>query len=188
MSHLENQSILYKWQHGFRARHSRETPLTTFTHELSQNLDHRTQTDLIVLDFSKAFDKVSHKHLVLKLKYYGINSTVIAWINSFLTPRTQSVTLEGFQSDHIAVTSGVPQGSVLGPILFLIYINDLPNEIKSSIRLSADDAIMDRQILSQKDCTALQNDIHTRKVGAKVDHDIQSMCMMCLNYRIILLI
>ena len=158
MSHPESQSILYKWQHGFRARHSTETQ---FIHELSENLDHRTQTDLIVLDFSKAFDKVSHKHLILKLKYYGINSTVIAWINSFLTSRTQSVTLEEFQSDHIAVTSGVPQGSVFGPILFLIYINDLPNEIKSSIRLFADDAIMYRQILSQTDCTALQNDIHT---------------------------
>ena len=96
-----------------------------------------------------------------KLKYYGINSTVIAWINSFLTSRTQSVTLEGFQSDHIAVTSGVPQGSVLGPILLLMYINDLPNEIKSSIRLFADDAIMYRRIFSQTDCTALQNDIHT---------------------------
>ena len=117
--------------------------------------------DLIVLDFSKAFDKVSHKHLILKLNYYGINSTVIAWINSFLTPRTQSVTSEGFQSDHIAVTSGVPQGSVLGPILFLICINDLLNELKSSIRLVADDAIMYRHILSQTDCTVLQNDIHT---------------------------
>ena len=125
------------------------------------NLDHRIQSDLIILDFSKAFDKVSHKHLILKLKYYGINSAVITWINSFLTSRTQSVTLEGFQSDHIAVTSGVPQRSVLGPILFLIYMNDLPNEIKSSVRLFADDAIMYRQILSQTDCTALQNDIHT---------------------------
>ena len=71
--------------------------------------------------------------------------------------------MEGFQSDHIAVTSGVPQVSVLVPILFLMYINDLPNEIKSSIRLFADDAIMYRQILSQTHCrpTALQNDIHT---------------------------
>ena len=123
MSHHENQFILYKWQHGSRARISTETQLTTFIHELSQNLDHRTQTDLIVLDLSKTFDKVSHKHLILKLKYYGksskvIASKVIALINSFLTSSTQSVTLEGFQSDHIAVTSGVPQGSVLGPIVF----------------------------------------------------------------------
>ena len=77
MAHLDKYSILYRWQHGFRAKHSTDTKLTTFVHELSENLDQRKQTDVIILDFSKAFDKVSHKHLTLKLQYYGINKIVL---------------------------------------------------------------------------------------------------------------
>ena len=95
MAHLDKHSILYRWQYGFRATHSTDTQLTTFVHELSQNLDQRKQTDVIILDFSKAIDKVSHKHLALKLKYYGINKIVLNWINSFLTSRTQRVILDG---------------------------------------------------------------------------------------------
>ena len=109
MAHLDKHSILYRWQYGFRAKHSTDTQLTTFVHELSQNLDQRKQTDVIILDFSKAFDKVSHKHLALKLQYYGINKIVLDWINSFLTSRTQRVILDGATSDRIQVTSGVPQ-------------------------------------------------------------------------------
>ena len=160
MAHLDKHSILYRWQYGFRAKHSTDTQLTTFVHELSQNLDQRKQTDVIILDFSKAFDKVSHKHLALKLKYYGINKIVLDWINSFLTSRTQRVILDGATSDKIQVTSGVPQGSVLGPILFLLYINDLPTETHSHIRLFADDAILYREIKSNTDCTILQEDLN----------------------------
>ena len=158
MAHLDKHSILYRWQYVFRAKHSTDTQLTTFIHELSQNLDQRKQTDVIILDFSKAFDKVSHKNLALKLQYYGINKIVglLDWINSFLTSRTQRVILDGATSDKIQVTSGVPQGSVLGPILFLLYINDLPPETHSHIRLFADDAILYREIKSNTDCTILQ--------------------------------
>ena len=158
MAHLDKHSILYRWQYGFR--HSTDTQLTTFVHEISQNLDQRKQTDVIILDFSKAFDKVSHKHLGLKLQYYGINKIELDWINSFLTSRTQRVILDGATSDKIQVTSGVPQGSVLGPILFLLYINDLPTETHSNIRLFADDAILYREIKSNADCTILQEDIN----------------------------
>ena len=118
MAHLDKQSILYRWRYDFRAKHSTDTQLTTFVHELSQNLDQGKQTDVIILDFSKAIDKVSHKHLALKLQYYGINKIVLVWINTLFTSRTQRVILDGATSDKIHLTSGVPQGSVLGPILF----------------------------------------------------------------------
>ena len=96
---------------------------------------------------------------MLKLKYYGLNSIVVTWIKAFFAYRTQRVTLEGIKSSRTAVSSGVPQGSVLGPILFLLYINDLPKNIDSPIRLFADDAIIYRKIRSQRDCTILQHDL-----------------------------
>ena len=117
MKHLESEKILYEWQHGLRSKRSAETQLLTLVHELSDNLDRKKQVDIAVLDFSKAFDKVSHKHLATKLAYYGIRGSTLAWIISFLTNRTQQVVLEGIASG----TVGVPQGSVLGPKLFLIF-------------------------------------------------------------------
>ena len=81
MKHLESEKILYEWQHGFRSKRSTETQLLTLVHELSDNLDSKKQVDMAVLDFSKAFDKVSHKHLPIKLAYYGISGSTLAWIN-----------------------------------------------------------------------------------------------------------
>ena len=111
--------------------------------------------------FSKAFDKVDHQRLLLKLHRLGINTTVITWIKSFLLGRSQNVVLNGKQSGACPVLSGVPQGSVLGPCLFLMYINDMPDSIKSSIRLFADDNIMYLTITNHSDCQALQSDLTT---------------------------
>ena len=105
-------------------------------------MSHGTQTDVIVMDFSKAFDKVSHQKLVWKLNRYGICDKTNAWINSFLSGRTQRVIVEGDSSSTATVSSGVPQGSVLGPCLFLFYINDMPDNIDSTVRLFADDTIV----------------------------------------------
>ena len=160
MDHLEKHNILYDWQHGFRSKRSTETQLVTLIHELGQNLDNRKQTDIIVLDFSKAFDKVSHQHLATKLNHYGIRGSSLGWISSFLSQRTQRVVLDGVSSETVNVTSGVPQGSVLGPILFLIYINDLPQSLSSKVRLFADDAILYHEITSEKDCKILQEDLN----------------------------
>ena len=113
------------------------------------------------MDFSKAFDKVDHQRLLLKLHRLGINTTVIAWIKSFLSGRSQNVVLDGEQSGACPALSGVPQGSVLGPCLFLMYINDMPDSIKSNIRLFVDDTIMYLTITNHSDCQALQSDLTT---------------------------
>ena len=139
VKHLDQNKILYDLHHGFRAKRSCETRLTMLIEELHQNLKAGTQTDVILLDFSKAFDKVSHEKLIHKLHGFGIRGRTLSWIKAFLNGRSQTVVLEGDCSEEVSVTSGVHQGSVLGPILFLVYINDLPDKVKSQVRLFADD-------------------------------------------------
>ena len=97
---------------------------------------------MILLDFSKAFDSVSHRRLLSKLEFYGIRGRPAAWIKAFLKNRTQIVSVNGSHSNPQPVTSGVPQGSVLGPVLFLLYINDITDNINSQIRLFADDSVI----------------------------------------------
>ena len=131
------------------------------THELLQNIQKGKQTDLILLDFSKAFDKVSHEKLIYKLHNYGVKGKTLTWIKSFLDNRTQTVVVDGKQSRTAPVTSGVPQGTVLGPILFLAYINDLPDNITSQVRLFADDTVVYAAISRMDDSLALQRDLDT---------------------------
>lgn len=160
ISHLENNNILYDLQHGFRHSRSCETQLLSFVQELHTSNNKNIQTDLIIMDFAKAFDKVSHKHLLYKLNYYGINGNIHNWISAFLSNRTQTVVLDGKSSNTVPVTSGVPQGTVLGPALFLIYINDLPEYLShSKVRLFADDSIIYCPVKSASDCDKLQADI-----------------------------
>ena len=152
--HLALDSILADCQHGFRTQRSQ---LVHFVHDIMSNLDgavnpgHK-QTDLIIMDFAKAFDNVPHRRLLHKLDYYGIRGSTHKWINSWLSGRTQQVVLVGQASDPVPVLSGVPKGSVLGPILFLIFINDLPDNIRSSVRLFTDDCVLYRNIYSIQDC------------------------------------
>ena len=121
-------------QYGFRQGRSCETQLLLTVNDFAENLNKNEQTD-VFLDFSKAFDKVSHQHLFHQLYHYGIQGTLLEWIQHFVLQRSQRVIVEGQQSDPSTVTSGVPQGTVLAPLLFLCFINDLPNGILSKIKL-----------------------------------------------------
>ena len=116
-----------------------------------------------MLDFSKAFDKVDHKGLIMKLENLGIRGSLLSWISSFLFNREQVVLVDGRESEAKPVLSGVPQGTVLGPLFFLIYINDISKGLSkgTSLILFADDSLLYRQINSPEDCKILQNDLNT---------------------------
>ena len=107
---------------------------------------------------SKAFDTVPHERLLLKLNRYGIDGQLLSWFRNFLTGRKQRVLIRGSPSDWLPLLSGVPQGSILGPILFLLYVNDIPNVITSSVKLFADDTKIYRQLNNVEDTTALPSD------------------------------
>ena len=141
MGHADRNNILYPLQHGFRCKRSCETQLIEFIDETSKNMASGKQTDVLIMDFSKAFDKVSHNLLAHKLEHYGIRGKTNNWIKNFLHDRSHTVVVDGVTSDYISVDSGVPQGSVLGLSLFLFYINDMPQGLKSTVRLFADDTI-----------------------------------------------
>ena len=161
MNHLKNNQVLSDSQHGFRAGFSCTTQLVSLIDDVSYNMDARRQVDMILLDFSKAFDTVPHHRLLQKLKYYCIDNQIIKWITKWLTSRKQRVLLDGESSDYVPVTSGVPQGTVLGPLLFLIYINDIIENITSKLKLFADDCLLYRTITSEQDTMALQKDLDT---------------------------
>ena len=159
MRHADKYNILYKNQHGFRSKLSCETQLIEFIDDVINNMNSKSQTDVLIMDFSKAFDKVGHDRLLLKLHRYGIKDSLNMWIGAFLHGRTQQVVLEGEYSYVGDVISGVPQGSVLGPCLFLFFINDMADNIKSPLRLFADDTIAYLAIKSEEDSKKLQNDL-----------------------------
>ena len=168
MKHLDYFSILTDYQHGFRKQRSCESQLLIAINEIAQTLDQGGQVDAVLLDFSKAFDKVSHSKLLQKLEHYGIRGSTQAWIRDFLRDRSQRVLVHGQSSASSAVTSGVPQGTVLGPLLFSVYINDLPSCVDSTPRLFADDCILYRVINTIGDCHQLQKDLDNLQIWEKM--------------------
>lgn len=157
---LESNSFFTHSQHGFRKTYSCETQLISFTHQLHAILDRSSLADCVFLDFSKAFDKVCHNLLMYKLHKLNLDPQLLTWLECFLSSRSQFVSANSVDSPSNVVSSGVPQGSVLGPLLFLIYINDLPSCITSHIHLFADDCVIFREVTSNHDTAILQSDLN----------------------------
>ena len=144
-------------QHGFIKNRSTTSQLVDMYSSIGKNMDVGIQTDIIFLDFSKAFHSVPHYLLLHKLQTLGFNSTLLHWLNNYLHNRPQSVIIEEKVSSPLPVKSGVPQGSILGPLLFLLYINDICEVCSSSISLYAYDAKLYRRITTINDAPILQS-------------------------------
>ena len=139
MEHLQTNRLLSPHQHGFRPARSCASQLLEVLDFLTMALDEGKSVDIIYLDFKKAFDSVPHARLLHKVEAYGITGNILGWIKAFLSDRSQQVLIEGVSSKCCKVKSGVPQGLVLGPLLFLLYINDLPDCVKTAVKMFADD-------------------------------------------------
>ena len=161
MENFVSSNVLPKQQHGFVNRKSCLTNLLETMEEITKWQDLGIPVDEIYLDFAKAFDKVPHQRLLYKLRKLGIEGVLLTWIESFLSGRSQSVKVRNSQSDFIPVTSGVPQGSVLGPLLFIAFIVDLPCVISSASKIFADDTKLYRKIESIEDSDLLQQDLNS---------------------------
>ena len=167
VNHMERNNLFNKSQHGFVSGRSCTTQLLEFMEEATQALDRGEDVDVIYLDFAKAFDKVPHKRLLKKLSGYGIKGKVYNWIKEFLSNCKQRVVINGIQSEWRKVTSGIPQGSVLGPILFLIFINDMPEVLNCCTKLFADDAKLYSPIKEENDRIRMQVGIKNAEEWAK---------------------
>jgi len=159
LNHLTRHNLLSDNQYGFRGHRNTILQLLTVLEDWTSAIDSDGQVDTVYLDFAKAFDTVPHKRLLCKLKAYGISGQLLSWIEDFLSNRKQRVNINGNSSGYCDVVSGVPQGSILGPLLFVIYINDVPDNVKSSCYLFADDTKLYNVIRSEDDQKQLQSDI-----------------------------
>ena len=160
-NHLVDNNMLALEQFGFCQGRSCTTQLLVTINDWFLNLDKNIPVDSVYLDFSKAFDCVPHRRLMSKLYAYGIRGQIFNWIQDFLSDRYQYVSINNCNSDMLNVTSGVPQGSVLGPTLFVYFINDLPKVAQNIVKIFADDTKLYSKIKSEEDCLNLQDDINT---------------------------
>jgi hypothetical protein len=137
-----------------------ESQVITVCQDIADSLDNRGRIDAIIINFSKAFDLVPHDRLLTKIAISGVDSRVVVWVREFLLGRTQGVRVGEQLSEEVRVTSGVPQGNVLGPLVFLAYVNDIWRNIESTIELFADYCIIHRKIINNKDMEHLQIDLN----------------------------
>jgi retron-type reverse transcriptase len=159
MKYMQSKRLIVPSQHGFVPNKACVTNLLETLDVNTDAIKNGHSVDLVLLDFAKAFDKVSHAKLIQKLKAYGKDGILVKWIESFLTGRKQRVLIGDNCSEWEDVTSSVPQGSVLGPLLFTIFINDLPDKIKNECRLYADDIKLIGVIEKKEDAIEIQKDI-----------------------------
>ena len=156
LSFLKSHSVLTPTQYGFRPKYSTLHALLDITNSALDNIEKKLYTELVFLDLTKAFDTVNHSILLYKLERYGIRGIVNNFFGSFLSNRNQYVTINNTNSSLKSIDIGVPQGSILGPLLFLIYINDIPNSVKCTPRLFADDTCL---LIGAPSTTILENQL-----------------------------
>jgi hypothetical protein len=159
MDHLMVNNLLNRSQHGFVFGKSCVTNLLETLDTITGALDRGFCAVAVFLDFAKAFDSVVHSFLTNKLEAYGFRGKILKWLNDFLTNRKQRVVIGSAQSNWLDVLSGVPQGSVLGPLLFVIFINDLPDQFRNECKLFADDSKVIATIRNSSDLAAVQEDL-----------------------------
>jgi hypothetical protein len=160
LSHVESNKLLHSSQHGFRPNRSTVTNLLETIYDWSLSLDNGLNVDAIFIDFKKAFDSISHKKLLHKLSSYGFSQLTNNWVKAFLTDRKQRVKIGSAFSPWLPCSSGVPQGSVLGPLLFILFINDLADVCTyGTLKLYADDATLYAPVNSLAETQLLQNDL-----------------------------
>ena len=160
IDHLKRNN-LYKHQHAFVGQRSCITQIIEALDTWTSIMEEEDTLDSIYLDFAKAFDSVPHQRLLTKIKALGIEGKVLAWLDAFLSNRRQCVIVNGSTSGWSDVISGVPQGSVIGPVLFIIFINDMPNHINNFISLFADDAKLFGKSTTPTDRASIQEDLNT---------------------------
>jgi ribonucleases P/MRP protein subunit RPP40 len=160
VDHLEKNALLADSQHGFRRGRSCLSNVLVFLDKITRWVDEGNAVDAVYLDFAKAFDKVPHQRLLRKLRNHGVTGKLLRWISNWLTGRRQRVAIQGSLSDWKPVTSGVPQGSVLGPVLFLVYINDLDSDILNELLKFADDSKLYGRANDSSDHSSIQNDLN----------------------------
>ena len=190
VEHMLDCKLYSNCQHGFRKHRSCITKLLEVMEDFTKFVDNKNDVDIIYLDFQKAFDQVPHRRLLHKLNYLAITGIIHKWISDFLKERNQRVRVGNFYSEPTQVTSGIPQGSILGPILFTIFINDLPDCVSSCCKIFADDTKL-YDVASN--CTQIQKDINVYHeldeshrsilniLGELLDCKSESSYIDCLN-------
>jgi len=157
IEHLEKYALIKESQRGFVKDKSCLTNLLIFMEEVTSYTDSGFPVDVIYLDIQKAFDKVPHCQLISKLKAHGITGNIVRWIEHWLNGRKQRVVINGYLFEWINILSGVPQGSLLGPLLFVIYINDIDDYVGSRILKFADDTKIYNKVNSVEDIEIFAN-------------------------------